>query len=129
KPGYGFIAKDDPAGWSHTSGAGGDVFSSAAMTLEVAPPPAPHVPSQMERYFVPALPPVSLKVKRPDGEVVLDMQGWEMDPHTVAGEKTFEVGASFAAPADEHFYGLGQNQEGYLDHRGHTLDCAHYYDA
>jgi hypothetical protein len=23
-------------------------------------------------------------------------------------------------PADEHYYGLGQNQEGYLDRRGHV---------
>ena len=38
-----------------------------------------------------------------------------MAPHTVNGEKTFRVGASFIAPADEHYYGLGQNQEGILD--------------
>ena len=31
----------------------------------------------------------------------------------------FQVGASFHSPDDEHYYGLGQNQEGYLDHRGH----------
>jgi alpha-D-xyloside xylohydrolase len=37
--------------------------------------------------------------------------------------------ASFPAPADEHYYGLGQNQEGLLDYRGRTIDCKHYYDA
>ena len=31
--------------------------------------------------------------------------------------------------ADEHYYGLGQNQEGYLDHRGHTVHCWHDYTA
>ena len=30
---------------------------------------------------------------------------------------------------DEHYYGLGQNQEGILDHRGRTIDCKHNYDA
>ena len=40
-----------------------------------------------------------------------------MAPHTVNGEKTFRVGADFIAPSDEHYYGLGQNQEGILDLR------------
>ena len=41
----------------------------------------------------------------------------------------FQIGASFASPPDEHYYGLGQNQEGYLDHRNHVLRCAHDYNA
>ncbi len=41
----------------------------------------------------------------------------------------FAVGATFATPPDEHFYGLGQNQEGYLDRRGHVVRCAHDYNA
>jgi alpha-D-xyloside xylohydrolase len=41
----------------------------------------------------------------------------------------FQVGASFHSPADEHYYGLGQNQEGYLDRRGHSVQCAHDYNA
>ena len=57
---------------------------------------------------------------------MLKMSRWEMAPHTVNGEKTFRVGATFEAPADEHYYGLGQNQEGILDlsrpdHRLQTL--------
>jgi alpha-D-xyloside xylohydrolase len=57
------------------------------------------------------------------------MSRWEMAPHIVNGEKTFRVGATFEAPADEHYYGLGQNQEGTLDYRGRTIDCKHFYDA
>jgi alpha-D-xyloside xylohydrolase len=129
QPGYGFTAEADDGGWAHSSGPGGEVFASAAMRLELAPAVAPHPPNQMERYFAPTTPPVSLKVERPDGTVVLDMTGWEMSPHTVAGEATFQVGASFTAPPGEHVYGLGQNQEGYLDRRGHTLACRHDYDA
>ena len=41
----------------------------------------------------------------------------------------FEVSASFDAPEDEHYFGLGQNQEGFLDLRGHSLTCAHDYRA
>ena len=52
-----------------------------------------------------------------------------MAPHTVNGEKTFRVGATFISPADEHYYGLGQNQEGILDYRGRSIDCKHFYDA
>ena len=35
----------------------------------------------------------------------------------------YTVGATFASPDDEHYYGLGQNQEGFLDHRGHAVRC------
>ncbi|RYD95482.1 MAG: glycoside hydrolase family 31 protein, partial [Sphingomonadales bacterium] len=61
----------------------------------------------------------------------LRMEGWEMTPQTVNGEKTFRVGASFGDTPDTHYYGLGQNQEsmGPLDLRGRTIDCRHNYDA
>src|SRR5450432_193442 len=62
-PGYGIIGAADPKGWTRTTTATGDVFSSAAMSLEVAAQSWPHAPSQMERYFAPSLPPVSLKVR------------------------------------------------------------------
>ena len=44
-------------------------------------------------------------------------------------ETFFQVGATFVSPDDEHYYGLGQNQEGFLDHRGHTVECWHNYTA
>jgi len=128
-PGYGLIAAADAAGWRHSADATGDVFASPALTLTVAPGPVPHVPSQMERYFAPALPPVALTITGPDGRTILSMTGWDMAPHVVNGEHTFQVGASFATSPDEHFYGLGQNQEGQLDLRDRTIDCRHWYDA
>ncbi len=128
-PGFGFVGVTDGAGWKHQTATSGDIFSSDVMTLEVAAQPWPKAPSQMERYFAPSLPPVSLTVRTPGGKPILGMSGWEMAPHTVNGEKTFRVGATFPAPADEHYYGLGQNQEGILDYRGRTIDCKHYYDA
>ena len=128
-PGFGIIATADDRGWKHQATAAGDEFSSEELSIEVHAQPHPGPPSQMERYFVPSLPPVSLTVRKPGGEHILEMAGWEMAPHTVNGEKTFRVGAQFVAPADEHYYGLGQNQEGILDYRGRTIDCKHYYDA
>jgi len=128
-PGFGIIGSADGTGWQQRITASGDEFSSEVMSLEVKAQPWPGVPSQMERYFAPSLPPVSLTVRKAGGAPMLHMSGWEMAPHTVNGEKTFRVGATFDAPADEHYYGLGQNQEGILDYRGRTIDCKHYYDA
>ena len=41
----------------------------------------------------------------------------------------FQVGASFHSPDDEHYYGLGENQEGFLDHRGRPIHCWNDYNA
>ena len=131
-PGYGILqANADNAPFKHSVDAQGDTFASPAMTLHVNAAPPPHVPSTGEKYFAPQLAPVGLQVKNARGETILSMNGWEMSPQTVNTEKTYQVGASFAAPADEHYYGMGQNQEstGALDLRGRTLECAHWYDA
>ncbi len=130
--GYGIItANADNAAFRQTTGNDGDTFASNALSLHVNAAPPPHVPSQGEKYFAPSLAPVGLQVKNARGETVVNMTGWEMSPHEVAGEQTYQVGASFAAPADEHYYGMGQNQEslGALDLRGRVIDCQHWYDA
>ena len=128
-PGEGPNAKADATGWAHRTDASGDVFASSAMALTVKAQPWPKAPSQMQRYFAPSLPPVSIAVRKPDGSTIAEMTGWEMSPQTVNGEKTFRVGASFAVQPNEHYYGLGQNQEGVLDLKGRTIDCRHNYDA
>lgn len=131
-PGYGILADHaDNAGFRHTVDQGGDTFSSDALTLHINAAPPPHVPGTMERYFAPTLAPVGLQVKNAKGETVVDMAGWDMAPHEVAGEATYQVSATFTAPADEHYYGMGQNQEsrGPLDLRGRVIDCQHWYDA
>ena len=128
-PGPGPNAAPDPSGWARRREGGADVFTSSALALTVEAQPWPKAPTQMERYFAPSLPPVAVTVRRPDGTVLTRMTGWEKAPHTVNDEKTFRVGAQFAAPTDEHYYGLGQNQEGVLDLRGRTIDCKHNYDA
>jgi alpha-D-xyloside xylohydrolase len=128
-PGEGPNAKADATGWTHTADARGDLFTSGAMQLRVNAQPWPGAPSMMERYFAPALPGVSISFARADGTALTTMNGWEMSPHDVAGEHTFKVGATFSTTADEHFWGLGQNQQGFADLRGRTIDCRHNYDA
>src|SRR3569833_2095293 len=59
-PGYGIVAKPDDRGWKHQVTASGDEFSSDSLTLQVKAQPPPGPPTQMERYFAPSLPPVSL---------------------------------------------------------------------
>jgi len=129
KPGYGIVAKSDAAGWNHTTSASGDTFSSSAVSLTVNAQPWPSAPSQAQHYFASSLPPVSIALNDASGRPIVSMTGWDMAPHDVAGEHTFRVSAGFSITPDEHFYGLGQNQEGTLDLRGRTIDCRHYYDA
>ena len=50
-------------------------------------------------------------------EVRPSVNGEGYDPRNPNGVYD-QVGASFHSPDDEHYYGLGQNQEGWLDHRG-----------
>ncbi|RYD59780.1 MAG: glycoside hydrolase family 31 protein [Sphingomonadales bacterium] len=127
--GHGIDAKPDSAGWLHRVDAGSDVFTSPALRVTVNAQPWPKAPSQMERYFVSSLPPVSIAIDGADGQEIARLNGWEMSPHTINGEKTFRVGASFSDTPDTQYYGLGQNQEGKLSLRGRTIDCRHNYDA
>ncbi|PCD04698.1 alpha-glucosidase [Sphingomonas spermidinifaciens] len=127
--GYGISGKPDAAGWSHRADAAGDTYRSGDLAVTVNAQPWPKAPTQMERYFVPSLPPVSIAVRGADGREIVAMNGWELAPHEVNGEKTFRIGASFGEAPGTHYYGLGQNQEGALDLRGRTIDCRHNYDA
>ncbi|WP_420140792.1 TIM-barrel domain-containing protein [Sphingomonas sp.] len=129
-PGYGVVAKANASGWTRsTNGDGGDRLASGSMQVTVEPQPWPAAPTQMARYCASALPPVAISIADGAGKPIVRMKGWEMAPHTVNDEKTFRIGATFTVTPNEHFYGLGQNQEGKLDLRGRTIDCRHYYDA
>jgi alpha-glucosidase/alpha-D-xyloside xylohydrolase len=54
-------------------------------------------------------------------------------PETPAAERQdgpgYRVVATFDSPADEHYYGLGQQQQGALDLRDHRIQCWHNYSA
>ena len=143
-PGYGVIAKPDAAGWTAETNEHGDVLKSSRMVVDVQGQGRPYTGKLPDtaKFFNGYTPYVGLSIKTAEGKTLLDMRGWEMSVpnykdgnHNILNERRpqddpyFQVGATFAAPKDEHYYGLGQNQEGYFDRRGHVVRCAHDYNA
>lgn len=143
-PGVGVSAMPVTSGWNHSESPAGDVYSSNELTVRIAAPRhrTSEPVSDIGKYFNGSTPGVGLTIERADGKSVLRMQGWEMAvPNHKDGNAAvlqdrrggddpfFEVGASFASPDDEHYYGLGQNQQGMLDLRGRSMECAHDYNA
>jgi alpha-D-xyloside xylohydrolase len=145
-PGPGFVGRVDGDGWRHaTDPSGADTYTSDRMTVTVAPGyrpnPHAHLPDTA-KFFSGSTSGANVRVTLPDGTQLLDMDGWEMaqlnqKDDTLKNARgilpadlpLYTVGASFASPDDEHYYGLGQNQEGYLDHRDHPITCAANYLA
>jgi len=154
-PGYGIIAKPSAEGWTHEHDAGGDdVLRSARMVVRVSPGDrqADELPQPMpldavnrqlrDRYFG-----VSsndneygphhdaLLVTTAEGKMLLHMRTWTLAPEQPeiaqedAGRKGYRAAATFDSPADEHYYGLGQQQKGWMDLRDHEIDCWHDYSA
>jgi alpha-D-xyloside xylohydrolase len=143
-PGYGIVATPDYSGWSVSNDRGANVLQSAALKVTVDPqPPESHGEvSEIGKFFSGSTGHVGLDITTADGSRILHLNGWQMSvPNYKDGNHNLEydrrptdppfftVGASFAAPDDEHDYGLGQNQQGFLDRRGHVIECAHDYDA
>ncbi len=145
-PGYGILAKPSGTGWTVESSSKGDVLRSSILTVTVSPQGPKWVPTgtsaDIAKFFNGSTPGIGLNIKTADGNTLLQMHGWQMSvPNYKDGNSQvlydrhssdppfFQVGASFAAVDDEHDYGMGQNQEGYLDRRGHVLRCAHDYNA
>jgi alpha-D-xyloside xylohydrolase len=145
-PGYGITAAPDTAGWISASADSGDTLRSSRMVVHVSPQGKPYTPTgtaaDIAKFFNGSTPYIGIHIQTPEGDTLLDMQGWQMSVpnykdgnHDVLLDRRpqddpfFEVGASFAAPKDEHYYGLGQNQEGFLDRRGRVVHCEHDYNA
>jgi len=143
--GVGILARPRAAGWTQASANDGDTFRSDRLVVRVSPEfrgTPSGTQADIAKYFNGSTPHMNLRIETPDGRLVLNMQGWEMAvPNHKDGnadvlydrrpgdDPFFEVGATFGAPSDEHYYGLGQNQQGFLDLRGHSLECAHDYTA
>ena len=153
--GYGFVGAPSITGWAQEQDSGGyDVIRSGRMVIRVAPQnlPAPHAmpldalnESLREHYFGggsrrkgPYDDTISLTTA--SGKPLLTMRNWSMMPNRPAvsaesaesGQKAdpgYRVSAVFDSPADEHYYGLGQHQQGFLDLRDHRVDCWHEYNA
>ena len=145
-PGYGIIAHPSEGGWKSESGSNGDTLQSGVVSVTVTPQfarrSATGTQSDIAKFFNGSTPGVGLKVSASDGKQLFSLTGWQMAvPNYKDGTSQlnydrrpsdppfFTVGASFSAADDEHDYGVGQNQEGYLDRRGHVVDCAHDYNA
>ena len=144
-PGYGFVAAASATGWTHQHTGQADLYQSDQLIVSLTEnAPKKLVPTQVDisKYFSGSNPSAHITVSTPAGQTLVDMVDWWMAiPSPKDGNAGvlhdrrptdapfYEVGASFRSPDDEHYYGLGQNQEGFLDHRGHTVECWHNYRA
>jgi alpha-D-xyloside xylohydrolase len=144
-PGYGFVASPSADGWSQQQDAQGDVYRSQRLVVTVGTNrPGKHLATHddIAKFFNGSAPPAHITITTPDGKKLAEMIGWSMSvPNYKDGNASvlndkrpsdppfYQVGATFVSPVDEHYYGLGQNQEGFLDHRGHRIECWHNYTA
>lgn len=145
KPGYGFVAKPDVKGWRQTTSSEGVEYRSESLvaTLRHGGPYKP-LETQIDigKYFGGSTPGADITIGDSRGRILLHLKGWGMsEPNHKDGnadilydrrptdQPFFEVSATFASPAEERYFGLGQNHQGYLDHRGHAVHCWHDYDA
>jgi len=144
-PGYGFVASPSAEGWSRQRDAQGDVYRSQRLVVTVAAN-RPHKPLATEldiaKFFNGSAPPAHIIITTPAGKKLAEMTDWSMSvPNHKDGNASvlndkrpsdppfYQVGATFVSPDDEHYYGLGQNHEGFLDHRGRRIECWHNYTA
>ncbi len=144
-PGYGFIATPSAQGWTYQQSNFGDIYRSPRLVVAVAiDRPGKPVATQVDisKFFSGSAPGAHITISTPEGKVLLELTGWSMSVPNhkdanagILNDKRpsdapfYQVGATFTSPDDEHYYGLGQNQEGFLDHRGHTVKCWHDYNA
>src|ERR1035437_7881641 len=144
-PGYGFLASPSVEGWSRQQDAQGDVYRSQRLVVTVAAnrPPKPLATElDIAKFFNGSAPPAHIVIPPPAGKKLAEMTDWSMSvPNHKDGNASvlndkrpsdppfYQVGATFVSPDDEHYYGLGQNHEGFLDHRGRRIECWHNYTA
>jgi alpha-D-xyloside xylohydrolase len=144
-PGFGFVGTPSSEGWTRASNDKGESYRSSRLVVTLAKNQLPHLSlteADIAKFFNGSTPPAHITISTPEGKVLLDMTDWAMSvPNHKDGNASvlndkrpsdppfYQVGASFVSPDDEHYYGLGQNHEGFLDHRGHTVECWHNYVA
>src|ERR1035437_4636419 len=146
-PGYGVLAAPAPAGWSASRTTQADVYGSSRMvvTVDREPPSGPpplQTMTNIAKYFIGSTPGAHITFRTSWGAKLLERPGWSQavpnhkdgtawlaNDRRPTDPPFYPVGATFASPDDEHYYGLGQNQEGFLDHRGHPVHCWADYTA
>jgi alpha-glucosidase/alpha-D-xyloside xylohydrolase len=155
-PGYGIIARPSGSGWTQEDTAtGGSVFRSSRLSIQLAAEKQ-SIPRAMPldalnqklrgQYFhaepkpedspktewVPDTFHDSLTVSTSNGVQLLKMWRWSMAKNTLTPrikDAGYHLSATFDSPGNEHYYGLGQQQQGFLDLRDHTINCWHDYNA
>ena len=147
-PGYGFVGTPAATGWAHEQDeAKDDVYRSGRLVVRVSPQ---HLPQDRLPHAM-ALDEINQSLrgiyfhgssKSPDGDeisvetaagkMLLTLRNWSMHPNPPANGQNdlgSRVSATFDSPTDEHYYGLGQQQQGLLDLRDHQIRCWHDYNA
>lgn len=150
-PGYGFVASPNAQGWQYEHTAEGDIYRSPELSVVLPSPqkeiePAPVSQQVIGKFFgadgaVKYASP-SILFQLPNGHTVLNMERWFMHPPDHGAGDTeilqdrrptdppfYQVGATFGVQPGEHYYGLGENQEGRLDHRDQSVRCWSNYRA
>jgi alpha-D-xyloside xylohydrolase len=146
-PGYGIVGAPANAGWSASQTERADVYQSGRIVATVEkdlPPEHPKLETEIDisKYFNGSAPDTHITLRTPEGKKLLEMTGWSQSvpnhkdgtaqlalERRASDPPAYVVGATFASPDDEHYYGLGQNHEGFLDHRGHPVRCWNDYTA
>jgi alpha-D-xyloside xylohydrolase len=147
EPGYGVVAEPDARGWSKGATEHEDVFQSSHIIAKVereGKPASPPLQTMIDisKFFGGSTPGAHITFSTPDGKKLLELTGWaQAVPNHKDGTAAlnndrresdpafYTVGATFVSPEDEHYYGLGDNHEGFLDHRGHSVRCWNDYLA
>jgi len=153
-PGYGIVGTPSMSGWTHElDSTGYDVIRSGRMLIRIAPKnqPSPQAmpldelnQSLRKRYFYGdwgrGTYTDSISISNAAGKPLLTMWRWAMIRNTSDAPSSnstqqskpdagYRVSATFDSPAGEHYYGLGQQQQGFLDLRDHQVKCWHDYGA
>jgi alpha-glucosidase/alpha-D-xyloside xylohydrolase len=154
-PGYGIVGTSSMTGWTQERDQDGyDVIRSGTLIVRIAPEnlPPPHAlpldelnQSLRDHYFGggghghgPHNDIISVATS--SGYPLLNMRRWSMFPNRPAASPAnagngsedgpgYRVSATFDSPQNEHYYGLGQQQQGFLDLRDHRIECWHNYGA
>ena len=155
-PGYGISGTPSMTGWTQAQDSDGyDVIRSGRMIVRITPQSLSkpqHLPldalnaSLREHYFGGG--PANghgpyddaISVTTASGKPLLILRRWIMFPnrpeaatanasHEQEADPGYRVSATFDSPDGEHYYGLGQHQQGLVDLREHRIQCWHDYTA
>jgi alpha-glucosidase/alpha-D-xyloside xylohydrolase len=155
-PRYGITGTPSMTGWTQTQDSDGyDVIRSGRMIVQIAPQdlsiphrmPLDALNESLREHYFGGGPPSghgpyddTISVTTAAGKPLLTMRRWAMFPnrpeattananHEQEADPGYRVSATFDSPDGEHYYGLGQHQQGLLDLRDHRINCWHDYSA